>query len=152
MNIKWIDLDIGAHIYLQTPIIYFNPANKKVFFNRPYGFSHGDYIQIHISRDKKFLKFSLNEQCSSAYTFSEFENKEKGSISCGLLFNEFPELFQRANKYQSQIDTESGFEYSLIVNLENPMEIKRKLKKDHKEVEQLALSLIDQKENNICIQ
>jgi len=150
MDTRWLNLDKNIYKYLQTPIIYFNPKHKKIFFNKPYGFESGDHIDVQIRHDKKALRFRLVGNYRESLKFSEFKDKTKGSITCALLFSEFPELFANSNKYQSEIfiEEKSISNYTLIIDLTKPLEIGRKMKKDHKEIEQLALDLADKKEKH----
>ena len=138
----------GVSRYTKEPIIYFNPANKKVFFYQPHGFENGDYIRLYIDRQKSIIKFvRYPDALPNAYKFTEFD-KRKGTIDCPILFSEFPEVFQISNKYKSYVAslTDDPTDYILQVQLQYPIPMKRRMKKDRQEIEQLALNLDTLKE------
>jgi hypothetical protein len=134
--------------FTKEPIIYFNPANKKIFFYQPHGFEKGDYIRIYIDRQKRIIRFvRYSDPTSDAYKFTEFD-KKKGTIECPILFSEFPNIFQISNKYESHIASVSSdlTEYILLIHLQFPIPMKRRPKKELLEIEQLALALADKEE------
>ena len=149
MTSQWVQIKPGAAKLVKEPVIYFNPSHKRIFFYQPHGFKHGDYIFAEISNDKKqviFGRLPILGFVNNCFKFIEFDDK-KGTIDCGVIFNEFPELFAVPNKYQSKVTnlSETISDYKLLINLEIPLKINRRVKKELLEIEQMAFDLADKK-------
>lgn len=135
---SWITIEEGVAKKISTPIIYFNPTHKKIFFNAPYPFLNEDRILIQISLDKQYLLFTrlpnmVTSEYNKSFKLTEFAHKRRASLTAPQLFKEFPGLFKESNKYQSMVFEEIPEEeiapFKLIIDLEAPMNIKRKVKK-----------------------